>query len=162
METLPPQGERPTWDSIWMNLAVRLSRRSTCHRAQVGSVLVTDDNTQVLSLGYNGGARGLQNGCLSLEPGKCGCAHAEMNSLVKADFNSPHLKKLYVTVEPCRLCSVLIINAHVSQVVYLNEYRVHDGLETLKAAGIKVRKMSPEELDIITEASKNEEGDKAS
>ena len=45
---------RPTWDSIWMDFAHLISKRSYDPRYQVGAVIVTDDNTQVLSVGYNG------------------------------------------------------------------------------------------------------------
>lgn len=67
------EGARPDWDTVWMGLALTLSQRSTCDRLSVGCVVVSQDNTRVLSLGYNGGAKGLHNCCLSSEPGNCGC-----------------------------------------------------------------------------------------
>ena len=42
---------RPTWDQIWMNIAREVSRRSPDETYKVGTIIVTDDNTQVLSLG---------------------------------------------------------------------------------------------------------------
>jgi dCMP deaminase len=102
--------------------------------------VVTGDNQRVLSLGYNGGAKGLFNDCLSEEPGKCGHAHAELNSLVKLNYNDPQTKKMYVTCSPCFSCSVLIVNAGISEVIYKDEYRLTDGLDLLREANIVVRK----------------------
>src|SRR5690349_19329192 len=49
---------RPSWDNIWMDLAEALSKRSTCRRLSVGCVVVSEDNSAVLGIGYNGGAKG--------------------------------------------------------------------------------------------------------
>ena len=42
---------RPTWHEVWMNVAINISSRSYDPRLKVGCVIVTDDNTQVLSVG---------------------------------------------------------------------------------------------------------------
>lgn len=130
---------RPTFDQIYMNLAVQLAERSTCSRAKVGCVVVSDDNQRVLGIGYNGGAKGVFNECLSDEPGKCGHLHAEMNCLIKLNPNEPCKKRMYVTMMPCLNCSIAIINAGgISEVIYLNRYRIVDGVELLRKAGIWV------------------------
>lgn len=53
------------WDTIWMNLAKSVGTRSTCliPNRQVGCVIVSDDNTKVLAIGYNGSAKGDDNSC---------------------------------------------------------------------------------------------------
>jgi dCMP deaminase len=130
---------RPSWDDVWIRLATSLADRSTCSRLQVGCVVVTADNQKVLGVGYNGGPKGISNDCLSLEPGLCGHLHAEVNALIKADYTSPVSKKMYVTTQPCYQCAVAIINANISEVVYLHSYRLTEGLELLKTAGIKTR-----------------------
>jgi dCMP deaminase len=132
---------RPVWDEIWMNLAEDLSQRSTCKRASVGCVVVSADNATVLGIGYNGGPKGLNNECLSDEPGKCGHLHAEINALIKANYRGETAqKKVYVTVEPCYTCAVALVNADIKEVIYGREYRLHDGIELLKRAGITVRR----------------------
>ena len=73
-------------------------------------------------------------------PGESGMIHAEINALLKLDYNSPKNKKMYVTHFPCRMCAKAIINAGVSEVVYVEEYRDLSGVELLKNAGIIVRK----------------------
>jgi dCMP deaminase len=132
--------DRPSFDQIYMDFACNLAKRSTCSRLQVGCVIVTVDNHRVLSVGYNGGAKGVFNDCLSSEPGKCGHLHAEINSLIKFDYNDPARKKMYVTYNPCFACSVAIINADIDEVIYLNEYRDMSGVELLQKAHVNVRK----------------------
>ena len=134
--------ERPSWDSIFMDFAVSLSRRSTCRRLNVGCVVVTRDNSRVLSVGYNGSYHGGPNDCDSDEPGNCGCIHAEANSLVKLDYNDPSSKLLYTTWSPCVPCAKLIVNAGIAEVVYLNEYRKLDGVELLRNAGVLIGKLA--------------------
>lgn len=132
---------RPSFDEIYMDLAQSLARRSTCARARVGCVVVSGDNHQVLSVGYNGNAKGFPNECDSEEPGNCGCIHAEQNLLVKMDYNAPVWKKLYVTQAPCKMCAKLLVNAGVDEVVYDQEYRLPDGPKILRLHGIVVRKI---------------------
>ena len=131
---------RPSRDNIWMNFATSISSRSYDPRHQVGAVIVTSDNTRVLAIGYNGNHSGGPNEPESLEPGKSGFIHAEINALLKLDYNNPQYKIMYVTLSPCRMCAKAIINAGISEVVYIEEYRDTTSLELLRGAGIVVRK----------------------
>ena len=135
---------RPGWDDIWMDLARALSRRSTCARLSVGCVIVADDNSAVLGLGYNGGAKGQQNECESLEPGKCGHLHAEINALIKTNYHDSTHKKAYVTTAPCDVCAKALVNANIREVVYGDTYRSTRGLAILAQAGIAVRQFPPQ------------------
>ena len=65
--------------------------------------------------------------------------HAEINALLKMDYNNPKKKKLYLTLSPCRMCSKAIINAGINEVVYKEAYRDLSGVELLKKSGIIVR-----------------------
>ncbi len=132
--------ERPSWDQVWMETAKVLSMRSVDPRFQVGSVIVAMDNTQVLAVGYNGDHRGGPNEVESNEPGQSGFIHAEINALIKCDFNHPKAKKMYLTLSPCRQCAKAIINGGISEVVYLQEYRDRSGIELLESSGVKTRK----------------------
>lgn len=133
---------RPSWDDIWMDLAVSLSARSTCRRLHVGSVVVSDDNTRVLAVGYNGSFRGGPNDCDSATPGNCGCLHSEINCFLKLNYHDSCRKVLYCTHLPCVNCSKAAVNAGISEVVYLHDYRVRDGLSVFDAAGVIYRKLS--------------------
>ena len=131
--------ERPSWDQVWMETAKVLSRRSLDPRFQVGTVIVTEDNTQVLAVGYNGDHRGGPNEVESREPGQSGFIHAEINALIKCDFNHPKRKKMYLTLSPCRQCAKAIINGGISEVIYLEEYRDTSGIKLLAELGVVAR-----------------------
>ena len=80
---------RPCWDEVWMRVASTISERSVDPKHKVGAIIVTEDNTQLLSLGYNGNYRGGPNTVESSEPGETGLIHAEINALLKMDYNIP-------------------------------------------------------------------------
>lgn len=121
-----------------MKVADAMSLRSYDPRLQVGAIVVSCDNTQMLAVGYNGNYRGGPHVHESIEPGKSGFIHAEVNALVKCDFNFPKKKHMYVTHSPCRDCSKLIINAEIQRVVYRIPYRDPSGRDLLTSAGIEV------------------------
>jgi dCMP deaminase len=77
-------------------------------------------------------------------PGESGFIHAEVNALIKLDFNSPKRKKMYVSLSPCKMCAKAIVNARVDEVIYVDAYRDQSGIELLKAAGVKVRQLCEE------------------
>lgn len=135
--------ERPSWDQIWSDFSKLISERSYDPRTKVGAVVVTEDNTQVLSVGYNGNHRGGANSVDSAEPGLSGLIHAEINALVKMDYNNPKRKVMYVTHSPCLACAKLIINANIHEVKYLEEYRDTSGIELLKNFGVWATKLEP-------------------
>tara|TARA_Y100001937_G_scaffold108188_1_gene151588 strand:+ start:152 stop:529 length:378 start_codon:yes stop_codon:yes gene_type:complete len=122
-------------------MAHLISKRSYDPRNQVGAVVVTDDNTQVLSVGYNGNYSGGPNEVESEIPGESGMIHAEINALLKMDYNNPKKKIMYVTLSPCKMCAKALVNAGISSVKYTQEYRNTEGVDILKSAGIEVIKL---------------------
>lgn len=132
---------RLTWDELWSQMAHLISKRSYDPRNQVGAVVVTDDNTQVLSVGYNGNYSGGPNEVESEIPGESGMIHAEINALLKMDYNNPKKKIMYVTLSPCKMCAKALVNAGISTVKYTQEYRNTEGVDILKSAGIEVIKL---------------------
>lgn len=132
---------RPEWDEVWMATAVFISKRSYDPRHQVGAVVVSDDNTQVLAVGYNGNYAGGPNEVESENPGESGLIHAEINALLKLDYNNPKKKTMYVTLSPCKMCAKAIVNAGIDEVVYKEEYRDTTGVDILKMSNINVRKI---------------------
>ena len=121
-------------------MAEILSKRSHHSKFQVGAVIVTEDNTQVLSVGYNGDHLGGPNKADSELPGKSELIHAEMNALFKLDYNNYKNKKMYVTLMPCIVCSKAIINCGIKSVIYKDDYRDSKGIYILKQAGIQIEK----------------------
>jgi len=125
-----------------MNIAREVSRRSADDKYKVGTVIVTGDNTQVLSLGYNGDHAGGPNCRESSDQGESGFIHAEMNALIKLDYNNLKRRVMYVTLSPCKMCAKAIINAGINELVYGEDYRDLSGIDILNNAGIKVRKIT--------------------
>jgi dCMP deaminase len=137
---------RPSFETIYMNLAVQMSSRSTCLRTnsagnlmQVGCAIVTPDFRKVLAVGYNGNASGLPNRCDDPHKvGGCGCIHAEANAVVNCDVPRSVEKIVFCTHLPCENCAKLLINlGGVKRVVYLNDYRIRTSLEFFKTVGIE-------------------------
>lgn len=133
---------RPMWDEVWMRVAHTIAERSVDPRHQVGTIIVTGDNTQLLSLGYNGNYKGGPNKVESEVPGQSGLIHAEQNALIKLDYNNPKKKKMYVTMSPCSHCAKMIVNANIDEVIYDQKYRDDSGLNIMSSAGITVRRFS--------------------
>lgn len=132
---------RPSWDKIWMQMSETIAKRSHHSTFKVGALIVTSDNTQVLSLGYNGNAKGMSNVPQSEAPGLSGLLHAEINALLKLDYNNPKDKVMYLTLSPCEYCAKAIVNSGIKKVVYKKDYRNLDGISILKTAGIEVERL---------------------
>lgn len=126
---------RPPLYEVYMRMAEELAKRSTCARLQVGTVLTTASLEHVVSIGYNGNARGFPNRCDSGEAGQCGCIHSEMNALVKAPGELRN-KVAFVTASPCAMCAKLMVQASVSHVFFRETYRSVEGLDVLERAGV--------------------------
>lgn len=115
---------RKDWNSYFMEIAEKVSTRSTCPKIQVGCVITKDK--QIISTGYNGLASGLKHceerdGCLEDSGGHCVSNHAESNALVYARIGLKD-SVLYCTHYPCVTCQGLIINAKVGKVFYKEYY----------------------------------------
>lgn len=126
-----------------MRFAEVAATRSTCSRLAVGAVVTDLDMTTVKSIGYNGTARGLPNGCDSDVPGACGCLHAEDNALVKAPYHEGDLV-LFCTHNPCLTCAKRILNSRVKSVYFREEYRSATGLTLLRSMGLSVTHLLPD------------------
>ena len=122
-------------EHVLMKFAILLSSRSTCERLNVGCIITSNDFQKVYSYGYNGNAKGFANKCDSLEPGKCGCIHAEANALIKCSIADSQ-KVIFLTQSPCKMCAKMIVNSGASRVYYYSSYRLNDGLEVLLKGNI--------------------------
>lgn len=135
---------RPSFESLYMRLALAMAERSTCARLQVGCAIVSVDFRKVLAVGYNGNASGLPNGCDSEEPGKCGCLHAEENAVINCDAPRATEKVVLCTNLPCKMCAKRLVNlGGVTRVLYAKDYRLREGLEVLERAGIWSEQFEP-------------------
>ncbi len=133
---------RPSFESIYLDLARTLANRSTCSRLNVGTVITSTDYRKVLAVGYNGNATGLPNQCDREEPGNCGCLHSEENAVINCDSPRQVEKIVFVTHLPCVSCAKRLINlGNVRQVYYGEDYRVRDAIELLERVGIMVKQL---------------------
>ena len=123
-------GTRPTVDEYFLAMAILVSKRSTCLRRRVGSVL-TDSSNHVLATGYNGTASG-QRHCLDFPcPGanaksgekldECYAIHAEQNALLQCrDVRT--IYTCYTTTAMCVTCTKLLLNTTCKRIVFLESY----------------------------------------
>src|SRR4028118_1184079 len=110
---------RPSFQTIYMQLAHSLAQRSTCKRLQVGTVITSTDYRKVLAVGYNGNATGLANSCDRDEQGNCGCLHSEEKAVINCDAPRRVEKVVFVTHLPCVMCAKRLINlGNVRNVIY--------------------------------------------
>ena len=133
---------RPTFQKIYLDLALKLAERSTCARLQVGTVITSTDFRKVLAVGYNGNATGLHNGCDREEPGNCGCLHSEENAVINCDAPRQVEKIVFVTHLPCVQCAKRLINlGSVRTVFFHQDYRVKDSIDVLHSVGIEISQL---------------------
>ena len=126
-------------DHRYIKMAHIWSENSYCARRQVGALIVKDK--MIISDGYNGTPTGVPNVCeddnnVSLPD----VLHAEANAITKIarSGNNSDGATLYVTDSPCIECAKLIIQSGIRRVVYDREYRLIDGVNLLRQAGIEV------------------------
>jgi len=126
-------------DKRYLRMASIWAENSYCKRRQVGALIVKEK--MIISDGYNGTPSGFENICEDENNvTKPYVLHAEANAITKIarSNNSSDGATLYVTDSPCIECAKLIIQAGIKRVVYSKKYRLDDGLNLLKRAGIEV------------------------
>src|SRR5574344_2021736 len=139
-------------DCRYLRMAQIWAENSYCKRRQVGALVVKDK--MIISDGYNGTPSGFDNICEDeTNTTYPYVLHAEANAITKLarSSNNSDGATLYVTASPCIECAKLIIQAGIKRVVYAEKYRLNDGIELLRRAGIKV-----EYLDINQQIAQTE------
>ncbi|MBO6029572.1 MAG: dCMP deaminase family protein [Bacteroidales bacterium] len=129
------------FDHSYLEMAQIWAQNSYCKRRKVGALLVKD--RMIISDGYNGTPSGFENICEEDGVTKPYVLHAEANAITKVakSGNSSEGATLYVTASPCLECSKLIIQSGIKRVVYRDEYRLTDGIDLLRRAGIEVERV---------------------
>ena len=145
---------RPPWDESLMEIARVVSMRSNCLTRVVAAIIMKDK--RILSTGYNGSPRGTKNcneggcpRCARLAPSgtdlaECFCSHGEENAITQSAYHGVGLKgaSIYSTFSPCLICTKMIINAGIGEVVYNADYPLAESsLRLLEEAGVGVRKI---------------------
>lgn len=153
--------ERISKEICFMEIAKVLSYRSTCLRRKNGTVLVKEG--RIIGTGYNGAPRGIPHceKCVRREKGiasgkfqeLCRGAHSELNAIINAALgnSSPDGGIIYSICSPCAYCAKAIVNAQITEVVYLEQYPDKLASEMLQEGGIICRKLFMiEKLGMIT------------
>jgi len=126
-------------DDRYLRMARIWAENSYCERRKVGALVVKDK--MIISDGYNGTPTGFENICEDdNNVSKPYVLHAEANAITKLarSNNNSDGATIYITASPCIECAKLIIQAGIKRVVYGENYRLTDGIELLKRAGIEV------------------------
>ncbi len=136
-KTYPSEKQR-VLDERYLRMAQIWSENSYCVRRKVGALIVRDN--MIISDGFNGTPSGFPNVCEENNVTFPYVLHAEANAITKVarSNNSSEGATLYVTASPCMECSKLIIQAGIKRVVFSDLYRIQDGLDLLRRAGIEV------------------------
>ena len=110
------------WEEYFMTLALVASLKSKDSSTQVGAVIVDNKSKKVVSSGYNGFPRYLDDDKIpQTRPEKyLYVVHAELNAILHAE-RALHDCTLYVTVFPCSECMKAVIQTGIKTVVYLND-----------------------------------------
>ena len=150
------------WDEYFMGIAVLSGLRSKDPATKVGACIVDSDN-KVVSIGYNGMPRGLDESQLSWNRGEdldskyLYVCHAEFNAILNTRVGSA-LKdcRLYVTLFPCNECAKLIIQSGIKEIVYMDDKYNGTDSDTaskrmLDAAGVVYRKIDKFNLEIVND-----------
>lgn len=133
-------------DCRYVRMARIWAENSYCQRRQVGALVVKDK--AIISDGYNGTPAGFENVCEDENNvTKPYVLHAEANAITKlaCSHNSSEGATMYITASPCIECAKLIIQSGIRRVVYSEKYRLEDGLNLLKRAGVEVEYINPDE-----------------
>ena len=100
-----------TTDEKYMKQAIKQAKKAyAIDEVPIGCIIVRDEDGKVIARGYN--RRNMDKNTLS---------HAELNAIRKASkkLGDWRLEEctLYVTLEPCQMCSGAIVQARIPRVV---------------------------------------------
>lgn len=140
INTAAPRNSK-SFDQRYLRMAAIWAENSYCNRRKVGALVVKDK--MIISDGYNGTPSGFPNVCEENNVTYPYVLHAEANAITKLarSSNNSDGATLYVTAAPCIECAKLIIQAGIKRVIYAEEYRLADGIELLRRAGVEVELM---------------------
>ncbi len=129
---------------MFMKMARAASERSTCHRLNVGAILVQDRS--VVAMGYNGAPAGQPhcggNNCGHFKQGfGCNVIHAEHNAIKRCPRDA-HPDEIYVTHSPCGGCASMIITMGIRDVYYEAEYRKAEPLDSMVDMNVRVFRLT--------------------
>ena len=139
-----------SWDEYFMGIASLSALRSKDPSTQVGACVVDQDH-KVVSIGYNGMPRRIEDEALpwghgeGLDSKYLYVCHAEFNAILNTRNGSAlNGCSIYVTLFPCNECAKAIIQVGIREVVYLSDKHADDTIylasrKLFELAGVRVR-----------------------
>ena len=144
---------RPDWDEYFLDMMKTVASRATCDRGKSGCIIVKDK--RIISTGYVGSPSGLPHcdevGHLMKQvidddgTTRQHCMrtiHAEQNAICQAARHGISLEgsTLYCSMEPCRVCAMLIISCGIKHVVAQSMYHAaQETREMFAKAGVSLK-----------------------
>jgi dCMP deaminase len=142
--------KRISKDDYYLDIALSVSKRSTCLKRHYGCVIVKND--EIIASGYNGSPRGLNNCCdigfcprineehNSGDYSNCHSVHAEQNAMLSASRKDMIGSTMYLACEelfynddgelfgqieinkcePCPICARMLSNAGIEKLITTN------------------------------------------
>ena len=134
--------ERPNWDDYFMSIAYLTSSRSSCHRLQVGCVIVKDK--YIIGTGYNGFIAGSPHNSIVIDNHEQATVHAEQNAIANCARRGISVidAEIYITHFPCINCFKIICASGIKQIKYSEDYKNSDVVkQLLKSNNISIIKL---------------------
>ena len=145
------------WDKRFLEMARVVATWSSCYQENrhVGAVIVKDK--RIMTTGYNGAPAGIESCAtkgeclrrkLNIPSGTkhelCYAVHAEQNAIIQAAKLGVSLEgaTIYVTHQPCVICTRMIINSGIKTVIYKNGYPDEFALQLFAQSDVKIIKYS--------------------
>lgn len=148
-----------SWEEYFMGIALLSAKRSKDPSTQVGACIV-DPNYKVVSIGYNGMPRGVDDDVIpwghgeGLDSKYLYVCHAEFNAVLNTrDGSALNGCRVYVTLFPCNECAKALVQVGIKEIIYLDD-KYHDHIEEQASrrifdmAGVSYRQYVGRNLDI--------------
>ena len=134
--------ERPSWDEYFKKICLVTKERSSCHRLQVGCLLVKDN--RIISQGYNGFLPGCPHKSIVRDNHEQSTVHAEQNAICDCAKRGVNCNGsiAYITHYPCIICCKLLLASGIKEIKYIDDYKNDELVEEYcKQLDIKIIKL---------------------
>jgi len=128
---------------VFKNILLNISSLSVSQTTKVGCIAFKKNFSRISSFGYNGTYPGAPVNSetggeeISLVPGCSGFLHAEDNMVAKFHERDPENHIVFVTLSPCRECTIRLVNAGFKEIYWIETYRITEHLEIFDKCGVK-------------------------
>lgn len=128
---------------VFKNILLGIASLSVSQTTKVGCIAFKKNFSRISSFGYNGTYPGAPINSetggeeISLVPGCSGFLHAEDNMVAKFHERDPENHIVFVTLSPCRECTIRLVNAGFKEVYWIETYRITEHLEIFDKCGVK-------------------------